>query len=214
MALAQEPASFVEVIVTDTAGSNVKRAAYVCSVHLDYPSYTEDPWEPGISNKEQKRRREKYDQAQDSLCADQEHLRSELVAKGFTLTNLANATNEYEVVVDQTGACRAGDVVDIRSLAELKRLVTFIRSKKNVSGSVLYWQTDHSAWDRGCVERLYQRAVVQASDLAAVASQKLGALIWAKETTETKPPGSIQWGARAVEPEPRRMTFRFELLPK
>jgi hypothetical protein len=224
---AQEQPSFIEVMVTDTATAPVERILYTCNVMPDYSAvYAETPvtWGGYASPKEQRKMQEEMKKIQDSACVDQSDLNLQLEASGFRIHKGNLPQQHYTVNAGYGGECAAtGTVVDLATVAELERLIAFIRVKGNVSGYVVAWEEDRFTHDQAALERLYRMAREQALRIAALDEQQLGLLISAEERTDdrelqdayARAQGIVNYAYQPVPTDCRRsMTFRFEILKR
>ncbi len=211
---AQSPEQYIELTVTDTARAPLERVLYFCSVQLDAAAYQYDPM---VNRRKQQ---EKQQRAQDSLCHDQQELEEQLVNAGFSIGTYTSPAFRYNVVAANSKNCGAGVTIEILSEVDLERLVSFVRSKRNVTGTVLSWESNPMA-DASAPPRLLVMARSQAEQLAHIGSRKLGPMISARDmndrfdrpaTMTFQYDGTPTSAQNALEAEHRCMAFRFALL--
>ena len=222
----QSTEQYIELTVTDTAEAPVKRVVYFCSVQFDATKM----YDPSLSWRQQQK---KQLHATDSLCHDQQELEEQLVQAGFRVGELSNPGYKYNVVAENLVKCGTGSLVEVSSMTELQRLISFVRSKHNVNGSVVTWISDPFA-DDSCVQRMLAMARTRADLIASLSGQRLGFLLRAQSTNVREQwtstvneeqvvvayavpsyfyghtRGAVQ--GNYTEPNPPMMTFRFALL--
>jgi hypothetical protein len=217
---------YIELTVSDTAEAPVKSVLYFCSVQLDATTM----YDPSLTWRQQQK---KQVHVMDSLCHDQQELEEQLIQAGFRLGVMTNPGYKYNVAAENLVKCGTGSTVEVSSYAELLRLVSFVRSKRNVNGSVVTWITDPFV-DASATQRMLAIARSRAEQLASLSGQRLGPLLRAQSmnfreqwTSTVNDPlqmvqvavpqyfyghttGAVQ--GNMTEPNPPMMTFRFALL--
>lgn len=220
LAAAQTDARTIELLVTDTLAAPLKSITYSCQVMPDAASssilYNYAPLP--TTAKEAKKREEERQRIQDSICVDQSALRALLTSNRFEIST-AVAGQEYFVNTNNQNEC-AGLFVRLGSVAELERLVALLRTKHNLNGYVMKWESDLAAHDDGTVDRLYAMAHARASRLARLSGQKLGHLMSVQEGTDqgafggrlAMAQGITNYYQNQAAPGYRSLLFRFALL--
>lgn len=169
--------SYIELTVTDTLPMSIKNIVYevtpadeaaadvVYDDNTDYDKVQREAAERGRKLKER--------------------LEKDLKAQGYTLADAAPTygdpytINSYEGEAEGTAAAVR---VSVKSEAELKKLVAWLRGRGKLDGHIVEWNYDNAS-DPGSalIAALFKQAQKRADQLATLGGRKLGKLLLVRD---------------------------------
>ncbi|MBK6775074.1 MAG: SIMPL domain-containing protein [Flavobacteriales bacterium] len=206
----------IELTVSDTVPVRLKSIAYDITV-MD-AEVTDVAYNDGDDyEKYQRELVERMNKAKDRL-------RKDLMGAGYTTSDVPVYGDPYAINGYEEPSADFSTRVTVKTEAELKKLVEWLRQRGKVEGHVAEWNYDA---DPGAMEalmtNLFNKAKSQAERLATLGGRKLGKLLSAhdpqdREMTIRDFMGAIQNGAgdddamRQMQLTHRQMVFRFALV--